>query len=328
MGYQKIVVTDRSSYYDISELVEQTTWGGRKGAAPRSVTVSLLDDDGYTHERIPIVCEDGWQCIFYWKEEELFRGLIMSTGQSDTKKMTFTAYDNAVYLANNDDSFSFKNKRASDIFTHCMTRIGATVGTVDDTGYVIPELIKPKTKIYDVLLDSLSTTYKNTGIRHYIFSDKGVISLKRRIENTIQWVIEPGANLITYSYTNSIQDIKTRFRLLSKEGKVIAERTNADLESKIGIFGAVDELPEKYNSAQIDELIDSMIKENGYPKKSLTVTALGLPDVISGKCVYISIPKLNIVRSFYVDEDKHVFKGNYHKMTVKLNFATDISTIE
>ncbi len=328
MGYQKIVVSNKKNFYDISELVSKISWSGRKGAAPRSVTVTLSDDDGYTHAQIPIACEEGWHCIFYSQEVELFRGLIMDTSQDNSKKMSFTAYDNAIYLANNDDSFSFQNKTATDIFKHCMARIEATTGTIAETGYVIPELIKPKTKIYDVLLEALSQTYKNTGVRYYISSSKGAISLLRRKESIMKWVLEPGSNLLSYSYGNSIKDIKTRFRLYSKEGNVIAERINDDLESKIGIFGAVDELPEKYSSAQIDELIESMITESGYAKKSLSIKVLGIDDVIAGKCVYISIPKLNIARSFYVDEDSHDFVGNNHTMTLKLNFASDIDTIE
>ena len=36
--------------YDVSECFETITWGGRKGAAPRNVKITLLDDDGDSHK--------------------------------------------------------------------------------------------------------------------------------------------------------------------------------------------------------------------------------------------------------------------------------------
>ena len=49
---------------DISQLVESVQWKGRKGSSSRSVSVSLIDDDGYKHARSGINVEEGHQCIF------------------------------------------------------------------------------------------------------------------------------------------------------------------------------------------------------------------------------------------------------------------------
>ena len=165
--------------YDVSECFETITWGGRKGAAPRNVKITLLDDDGDSHKRVSVDCEDGDQCVMYENGDERFRGIIVSHTQSNKKKLVITAYDNMYYLANNKDSFCYTNKTATEIFNDCMARIGMTGGSAVDTGYVIPELPKAKTTYYDVLLDALSITYKATGIRYYISSEKGNIHLKR-----------------------------------------------------------------------------------------------------------------------------------------------------
>lgn len=107
---------------------------------------------------------------FYEGGKELFRGIITSHKQSNSKKLVIKAYDNAYYLANNKDSFCYTNKTATDIFNDCMSRLGMT-GNAVDTSYVIPELPKAKTTYYDVMLDALSTTYKATGERYYISSE-------------------------------------------------------------------------------------------------------------------------------------------------------------
>ena len=321
----QFIIIKGSTGYDVSNLFDTIVWGGRKGAAPRNVKITLLDDDGAKHNRVSVDCEKGDQCVMYEDGKELFRGIIVDHEQNEKKKLVITAYDNAYYLANNKDSFCYTNKKASEIFTDCMTRIGMTGGEVVDTTYVIPELPKAKTTYYDVLLDALSMTYKATGIRHYIVSEKGNIHLRRRSEQTLGWVLEVGGNITNYSYKKSIVGIKTRVRLLSKEDVVVYEQVNDALEGNIGAFMEVKSVNDSYNQAQMKELVESIFSEKGSPVKTLKVSGVGISDAISGTCVFVEIPHLGIKRAFYIDEDTHTFTRKAHKMTLKLNYADDIT---
>lgn len=319
-----IVKNGGDTGHDVTELVDKITWSGRKGAAPRCLKATLLDDDGIKHARVTIDCEEGYQCAFYENDIELFRGLIVTHSQSNKKTMTFTAYDNMYYLANNKDSFSYKKKRADEIFQDCLTRTGLLLGETVNTEYVIPELPKAKTTYYDVLLDALSTTYKATGTRYYIASDKGRIHLLRRKEHALQWVLEVGANVTGYTYTKSIDKIRTRIRMLSKTDAVVYENANTELEQKIGVFAEITSAKEKMKKAQMKETVDTMLSEKGFPTKTLQVSGLGITEAIAGGCVFTIIPHLDVNRTFYIDEDSHEFSGNKHTMTLKLNFAADI----
>lgn len=320
----KFIIVKETTGYDVSECFESITWSGRKGAAPRCVRAVLMDDDGETHKRISVDCGNGDQCILYDGKKELFRGMIESHSQGKNRKLSITAYDNMYYLANNRDSFCYSNQTAAQIFHDCMSRAGMKTGGAADTGYVIPELPKAKTTYYDVLLDALSSTYKATGQRYYISSEKGKIYLRRRAENMLQWVLETGANITDYEYTKSISGIKTRIRLLSKEDAVVYEEANSALEGKIGMFMDVQSVDDTYNEAQMKELVRSIFEEKGKPARSLKVSGKGISGVVSGGCVYVVIPHLKIKRTFYIDEDTHTFTRKSHTMTLKLNFANDI----
>lgn len=325
MAIQFIIIKGTEGY-DVSNMFEEITWSGRKGAAPRSVKITLIDDDGHNHSRVSVDCENGDQCVFYENGEERFRGIIVKHQQSSAKKLIITAYDNMYYLANNKDSFCYSNQTATQIFNDCMTRIGMTGGETADTGYIIPELPKAKTTYYDVLLDALSTTYKATGIRYYISSDKGNIHLRRRMENAMQWVLESGseqANITSYDYTKSIDKIRTRVRLLSKEDAVVYEQANSALESKIGTFMEIKSVDDTYTAAQMQELVESIFSEKGTPTRSLKVSGVGISDAISGNAVYVIIPHLGMNQTFYIDEDTHKFTRESHTMTLKLNYADD-----
>ena len=323
-----LIILKGEQGYDVTQLVEQVKWKGRKGSSSRTLAVTLIDDDGYKHARSGIDVEQGHQCIFSYDGVELFRGIIMSQTQSNQKKLQFTAYDNGIYLANNKDTFCYENKTASDVFRDCCTRFGLPMGEVAKCSYKIPELTKSKTTAFDAIADALSLDFDATGIRHYVASSKGKLSLLTRRENILQWVIEVGQNITSYSYSRSIEDIKTRVKMVSKEGTTVAEKSNAELEKKIGIFQEIDQPDESLTAAQVNDLIESIMEEKGTPERTLSVEAMGIAEVISGIGVYIIIPELEISRTFYVDEDTHTFEDNKHTMSLKLNYANDLAKEE
>ena len=323
-----LIILKGEQGYDVTQLVEQVKWKGRKGSSSRTLAVTLIDDDGYKHARSGIDVEQGHQCIFSYDGTELFRGIIMSQTQSNQKKLQFTAYDNGIYLANNKDTFCYENKTASDVFRDCCTRFGLPMGEVASCSYKIPELTKSKTTAFDAIADALSLDFDATGIRHYVASSKGKLSLLTRRENILQWVIEVGQNITSYSYSRSIEDIKTRVKMVSKEGTTVAEKSNSELEKKIGIFQEIDQPDESFTTAQVNDLIESIMEEKGTPERTLLVEAMGIAEVISGIGVYIIIPELEISRTFYVDEDTHTFEDNKHTMSLKLNYANDLAKEE
>lgn len=309
--------------YDISQLAESITWKGRKGSAARSVSISLMDDNSNGRKRTGINVTDGNQIIFSYDNKELFRGIIMTQQRSNSRKMPITAYDNGIYLANNKDTFTYENKTAQYIFIDICKRFGLKYSSAAKTSYKIPELTKVQTTAYDALLDALSQEYKATGIRHYIASSKGLLSLVKRRENMLEWSLDTSSNIISYSYKKSIEDIKTRVKIISHENKNVASKKNTALEKKIGIFQDIDRQDDDKSEAKIKEQAGTILKEKGTPEISLEVNAVGIPNVISGTGVYVSINELGISGTYYVDEDTHTFKGGSHTMKLKLNKTDD-----
>ncbi len=306
--------------YDISELVENIKWKGRKGSAARSVSISLLDSKNV---KSGIDVTKGHQLIFSYKGKELFRGMIMSQQQSESFKMPVTAYDNGIYLANNKDTFVYENKTVHDIFIDVCKRFGIKYSDAAKTSYKIPELTKSKTTAWDAILDAISQDFKATGTKYYVNSSKGVLSLVKRRENILQWVLETGGNIMSYTYKKSIEDIKTRLKILSDEDKVYAVKKNTELEKKIGIFQDIEKKDDDLSEAKLQEHIKETLKEISTPEISLSVEALGIPEVISGVGVYVIIDELGIKRTFYVDEDTHTFKGGSHTMNLTLNSVNE-----
>lgn len=320
---QLLVVKDKKTI-DMTNLVKSVRWSGRKGSSARTITVAMIDDDGYRHARSGIDVADGNQCVFLVDGKERFRGILMNQNQGDNKQLKFKAYDNGIYLANNKDTFVYKNKTADQVFSDVCSRFGIPTGEVAKCSYKIPEFTKSKTTGQDAVLDALSLDYKATSTRHFISSDKGKLSLLQRKDQVISFVVDGDANLYGYSYTKSIESIKTRVRMISKEGTTLAEKSNSALEQKIGIFQEIQQPDESLTKAQVKDLVGSVLDTLDDPEETLTLNILGDPDVISGKAILVKIPHLGISRAYYVDSDDHAFEDNMHTMSLTLTTAAEI----
>ncbi len=318
MGNIKLIVIKEDAVYDMSDIVVSVKWSGRLGSASRTLDVTFQDDDAPGHTRAKTSPYRGHRCIFYWKNKELFRGMFMRQDISNGVTMTAKAYDMGIYLANNRDTFNYTDTTAGVIFQDVCKRFEIRFGATADTVHRIPELTKPRTTGWDVICDALEQTWKATGKRFAPICVKEEMQLLDRKMNVLQWVIEPGVNLISWKRTNSIEKIKTRLKILSKEGGVVAEAKDEEIEKRLGIFQDVEDADEEMNEAQLNEYVQGTLAGLKIPNDTLNVSALGRYDVFSGIAVYMIIPKVSIKCPYYVDEDTHTFQGNYHQMDLKL----------
>ena len=325
MNNLKLLVGRGDTFYEYTELITKLVFSGRKGAAPRSVDVTLYDSENLGSARAKINCGSGQTCILYDKGKEIFRGLLMKEVYSSKRILAIKAYDNCIRLCNNKGSFSYKKKRADQIFRSCCKKLGLKIGGAVNTKHTIGELIKKNTTFGDVIEDALSQTYKSTGRRYYVFSDKGKLYLKRRVEQTSMPVLELSTNIQSYDRTRSIENTRTRLTLKTSKGKKKGSTVNSSLEKKIGKFREVETVDSDITKTEIKQRIRTFKEETGIIDQELKVTAEGDTSVISGGCVYVYIPEIGAKRVMYVDEDTHTFEKGGHTMVLKLNYAKDIN---
>lgn len=82
MGKITFLVTKGETTYDMSELVESVTWSGRKGSPARTLSVSLIDDDGWKHARSGIDVTKGNHCVFIGRAQSCFAASSCSRGRA------------------------------------------------------------------------------------------------------------------------------------------------------------------------------------------------------------------------------------------------------
>ena len=319
----KFMIGRGRTFYDYSELISSVTVSGRKGAAPRSISVVLFDSEGYAMKRASVDCGSGQTCVLYLDCKEIFRGLLMTETKSSARKLTLKAWDNCIYLSNSKDSFSYKKKTATQIFKDCCKRAGLTVGSAVDTGKKISELVKSNSTYWDVIQEALSETYKSTGRRYYVRSEKGKIYLWQRKDVNTMPELSVATNTETYEQTRSIYDTRTRIKLITSKNKTKKSYTNKELEKKIGKFADVQSVDNDASATELNQKIATFKEEKSVVAQSLTWTGTGDISVISGGCVHVKISALGLTKVMYVDEDTHTFENGKHQMKLKLNYVPD-----
>lgn len=319
----QVLVVKEKETWDITEMVQSVDWFGKKYRAARTVKISFISLSEGQHQTVKQT--EGEGIYFKWNGVELFRGVIFSTGRSKKGSFQITAYDQLAYLLKNYDSYVFKNITLTGITKRICSDFGIPTGSLIDTRYVIPNKVYDDVSLYDMILEGMQDTHKNSTERFYVRSDKGKIQLFRRVEQTSLWVIEDGVNLINYSYDTSIEDTANRVKLESGEGKktLIATANNGTLQKRFGILQHYERTTEDLNQAQLQTRANKILKDKGKVKVDYSIEGLGIPEVISGGMVHIKEGELGINRMYYVDYDFHTFKGKDHLMSLELTLTDE-----
>src|SRR3712207_781646 len=139
MQIQLLVDDKKGNIFDISELVSEITWKTKRKAKPSSLDFEILKDK-------QITINNGDVISFKVDGNPVFYGYTFENGGSKNPITKITAYDQLRYLLFN-DAYVFKNKKASQILMQVAKDTGLRVGTIEDTGYVIPQLLEDDKKL-------------------------------------------------------------------------------------------------------------------------------------------------------------------------------------
>jgi hypothetical protein len=314
---------------DITPVVSTVEWSGDVMQPCRTLNVSLTNTlDG--RKRI-FTFEKGAEIRFYNAGTELFRGVIFADEISRDGKHSITAYDENVYLTKSIDTRKFTNMKASDIVRRLCSDFGIPVGSIADTGYVIPKLILRDKSLYDMILTALTETKKHTGRRFILLNKGGKLVLQERKAQVTQFILENGVNIISARYSQSIEDMKTQVKVIGGDhdkNPIVATVKNDVLVKKFGVMQHLENADSKLTKSQIEQLARQLLKEHGTIADEATVEAIGIDSVIAGTSVYVKEPLTGIMGGYYVITDSHRYENGTHTMSITLSATDELPTLE
>ncbi|MCY8103528.1 XkdQ/YqbQ family protein [Bacillus mojavensis] len=299
------------------ELVaESVSLEGHRFQAPRSIEATIVIKQG---DQTYYSVTEGDTVLFKWKGKELFRGTVFAR-TPDEHTLAFSAYDMLQYLVKNQDVYVFSNQRADQMIRRIANDFQIPTTSIANTGHTIKSLvIKNDTSLYDIILKALKQTKSQTGRNYQLYSEKGKLGLRAWPDPSEVWVLETGVNITGYQYSTSINDTATRVVLRRQKDNKTYKASAKDSSglNKYGVLQYTETVTDEINQAQLQQRADVRLAEKKGVKKELkNIQAVGIPEVQSGLPVYISIPEAGIKKTYWVDTDRHEFKGTKHTMTI------------
>ncbi|MCY7900280.1 phage portal protein [Bacillus inaquosorum] len=299
------------------ELVaESVSLEGHRYQAPRSIEATIVVKQG---DQTYYSVTEGDTVLFKWKGKELFRGIVFAR-TPDEHTLAFSAYDMLQYLVKNQDVYVFSNQRADQMIRRIANDFQIPTTSIANTGYTIKSLvIKNDTTLYDIILKALKQTKSQTGRHYQLYSEKGKLGLRAWPDPSEVWVLETGVNITGYQYSTSINDTATRVVLRRQKDNKTYKASAKDSSglNKYGVLQYTETVTDDINQAQLQQRADVRLAEKKGVKKELkNIQAVGIPEVQSGLPVFISIPEAGIKKTYWVDTDRHEFKGTKHTMTI------------
>lgn len=258
--------------------------------------------------------------------DKVFFGFVFKQNRSKSKIITVTAYDQLRYLKNKDTKV-YENKTASQFVKMLGDDFQLNVGTLEDTGYVIPSRVEENTVLLEMIGNALDLTLANTGEMFVLYDDFGKLTLKAL---SSMYVGVPGAYLMideetgeNFDYTSSIDDntynkIKLTYDNEDTGYREVYIAQDSSNINRWGILQYFDTLKKGENGqAKADALLSLYNKKT----RNLKLTnILGDNRVRAGSMVVINLDLGDIkVKNFMlVEKCTHKYKQGVHLMDLTL----------
>ena len=293
-----------------------------RSGSPGKMTFSYVDVDG-------IDIGMGNAVAFRYRGEKIFFGYIFDKKyDSDRNKVDVTCYDQLRYFKNK-DSFVFSGSY-SDLLRYLCGKHGFSVGSIENTGFLIPTAVFEGT-LFDLCGEASASTTLNRGVSYVLYDDFGRICLRSLNNMTLPLLLDRDTSG-SWTLKESIDgDVYNRV-VLSYDDKQTGERTlyianDAENQKRWGALTL-------YESANCSaEIAQSRANEilNYYdrPKKTFSVNnCLGYPGVRGGSLLLANYDIGNgetIRQLLLVNKAEHTFAEGEHLMSLNL-YGGDFSS--
>ena len=311
-GGTQTVITE---YANVTQEAELTT--ERMDSASK-LSFSCLEDSN-------IALPEGSMVELTVDGVKMFKGYVFTAERNRDGEVTYTAYDQLRYLKAN-ASYTFENMTLGQIIQQIAADFQLTCGTLADTGYTFPCLIKENESCLDIIFDALSETIVQTGKIWVFYDNAGALTLTEAKDMYTQTLIGDGSLVTDYTYTRDIDsDTYNRIKLVrpnSNTGRTdVYMHEDTDHIAQWGLLQYYDEVDENLNEAQIDELCANYLTYYSRVLQTISIDALGVPGIRAGMIIPVKISAVKDLatqRLLIAESVTHNFESDDHTMSIEV----------
>lgn len=228
---------------------------------------------------------EGDPVCFYYDGTPIYAGYIFTKKRTREQKIDVTCYDQLRYFKNK-YTYLFENKTATQIIQSLAADFKLTTGSMDNTGYVIPQVLHENKSAFDIALDAIEETLTNTGAMFVLYDDCGKLCLKNSanmVSNNL--IFEDSAENLDYS--SSIDDeTYNSVVLYYKDDDNKIQVYSASNQSNMQSWGTLRYFEEVKNKTIAQNKANELLKLYNKKTRELKITgAFGVVGVRAGTLI-------------------------------------------
>lgn len=309
---QLLIQNGNTTYVPVVE--DEVTWITDRVGVPGELNFTILDDG-------KIDVQEGNTVRFQYEGKKVFIGFIFEKSDDKEGLIEIVAYDQLRYLKNK-DVYVYTNKRADQFVRMVANDFGLSVGTLENTRYVIPSMVEDNVALFDMIGNALDVTLENSGEQYVLYDDFGRIAL-RRMQNMALDVLVDEETAENFKYNSSIDsDTYNQVKLIrenEEEGtrEVFMAKDTKNINSW-GVLQHFDTLGEDENGKS---KADALLRLYNQKTKTLEVVGqLGDVRVRGGSMlpVRLQLNDTRVSNMMLVEKVTHTFKKDEHFMDLTL----------
>lgn len=297
---------------DVTEAVTSITWSGDIKSPSRTLAFNVVQAIN-DKEIEAIGVTEGDTVSFFENDIEIFRGILIDVDKkSDSNEVIYTAKDIGFLLSKNKLSFNFKNKTAEDVAKEVIKKLGYKIGVLAKTGYKYNKIVTNSSG-YEIIQAAYTERAGVTKKKYMTYAHKDMYYVIEKGEKVLELQFNEKENLLSTSYKISLENMVNKVLVTDSNGNKISEEVDNETLKlyKITIQEIKNQTDKNSTSGEVS------LKK---PEKTASLVGYGDTKCKCGNAVYVKDSATGLIGKFYIDTDKHTWKGGDYQIELGLNF--------
>lgn len=320
----KIILTNATGGYDVTQLVQNVTVSGDYQQCARTLEASMVvkacdkpnkDHHFYQPEWESISAKNGDALSLWDANQLLFSGNIESRSKtSESSILTLTAFDGGRILKKNTDTIKASGLTPESLVQTISKKYGIELGEIAKTGVKLKKNFIQRS-LYDMIQSAYTTAGEQLNKKYIVRFEGTKLCVREKVQRGGIPILQSGVNLLSSSVTESVTNMVNQVVIVDENDKVLQTLKNADDIQRFGLCQTMLKQSKENLTNQAKQLL-----EDGREQQKITVQNLGNPNYITGNAVVMKDSVTGLSGLFWIDSDTHSWKNGLYQNKLTLNF--------
>ena len=296
--YTVVLTRLNGEQYELTPILISLDMSHQKEQMAQTATIRLLNikyQNSWPNamfqvrDRVFIYANDGE------RHEEVFRGFVWSTSytsSTDDRELTLQCYDNLVFLQESEESAFFPAGWATkDVVADLCGRWGIPL-QYKYTGITHGKLALRGTLSDLIVNDVLDLVKKQTGSKYALVMEKNTLVIRTAGDNEAYYAIVGGTHAIYTKSGATMDGMTTKVVILGTTDSAGKAPVEATVTGDTATYGTLQKLQDRNEDTTLSDAkkeAQSIVDENGTPKREYELKCSDIPWVRKGDRIYVSV---------------------------------------